>query len=145
MDIINRKNAKDLIAIEYPGRVQHPDKMVETLGGIEELSKGLQEKQKLQLKFRNNFYAKPVLSSEPNETTGILLKVKVKRSKKTQKEKPKCVSTEIMGTVTTIYKFNNFADYQYLPIQRNEKTGRTENIYDDIVPKDITVGPAWFR
>ena len=145
MEILNRQNPRNLIAIEYPGRVQNPDKMVETLGGREELSKGFQERQKLQLKFRSNFYAKPALSSEPSETTGMLLKVKVKRSKKNPKEKPRCVSTELMGTVTTVYKFNNFADYQFLPIQRNEKTGKTENIYNDIVPKDITVGPAWFR
>lgn len=145
MDIINRANTKNLIAIEYPGRVNNPEKMMETLGGIEELSKAFQEKQKLQLKFRNNFYAKPVLSTEPFETTGMLLKVKVRRSKKNPKEKPKCVSVELSGSVTTVYKFNNFADYQFLPLQRNEKTGKTENIYNDIVPQDITVGPAWFR
>lgn len=115
------------------------------MGGIEELSKGFQEKQKLQLKFRNNFYAKPALSSEPNESTGMLLKVKIRRSRKNLRQKPECVSTELVGVCSTLYKFNNFADYQFLPIQRNEKTGKTENIYNDIVPSDITVGPAWFR
>lgn len=145
MDINLTQNVKSLIAIEYPGLVRNPEKMVQTLGGIEELSKGFQERQKLELKFRNNFYAKPVLSSEPNETTGILLKVKVRKSKKNPKEKPKCISTELIGTVSTIYKFNSFADYQFLPIQKNEKTGETENIYKDIVPDDITVGPSWFR
>lgn len=144
MELKNDESVKNFIAIEYPGRVVNDERMVETLGGIEELSKGFQEKQKLQLKFRNNFYAKPVLSSEPNETTGMLLKIKV-RKPKNRGQTPQCVSTELLGTVATAYKFNNFADYQYLPIQRNEKTGKTENIYNDLVPQDITAGPSWFR
>lgn len=145
MNIEKSKDIKKFIAIEYPGKVEDIAKCVETLGGIEDLSKGFQEKHKLQLKFRNNFYAKPVLSSEPNEATGILLKVKVRKSKKHRDQPPEFVSSEIVGTVSTQYKFNNFCDYQYLPIQKNEKTGKTENIYKDLVPEDITVGPAWLR
>lgn len=145
MEVKKDGNVKKFIAIEYPGIVVNNERMVETLGGLEELSKGLQAKQKLQLKFRNNFYAKPVLSSEPIETTGILLKVKVKRPKNNSRQKPECVSTELLGTVAQSYKFNNFADYQYLPIQKDEKTGKTENIYNEVVPQEITVGPSWFR
>lgn len=145
MEITKQRELKEFISIEYPGRVVNNDKMVESLGGIEELSKGFQEKQKLQLKFRQNFYAKPALSSEPLDATGMLLKVRVRRAKNRPEKKPEILSTELVGTVSTIYKFNNFADFQYLPIQRNEKTGKTENIYNDIVPQDITVGPTWFR
>jgi general transcription factor 3C polypeptide 5 (transcription factor C subunit 1) len=36
-------------------------------------------------------------------------------------------------------------DYQYLPVMKNEKTGKTECIYDQIIPNDITAGPSWFR
>lgn len=138
------QNLPEFIAIEYPGRVENVNKMVESLGGAEELSKGFQERQRLQLKFRNNFYAKPVLSSEPHEATGMVMKIKVRRSKRNPLEKPQ-FSSEVVGTVKTMYKFQNFADYQYLPIQKNEKTGKTENIYKDLVPQDITAGPAWFR
>ncbi|CRK93447.1 CLUMA_CG006983, isoform A [Clunio marinus] len=142
---INTKNAKELICIEYPGRVENIDRMIETLGGKEELSKGLHEKQKLQLQFRKNFYAKPVLSTEPNDVTGMLIKLKVRKSKEDVNKKPEVISAELYGTVSTMYKFNNYADYQFLPIQRNEKTGETENIYNDIVPQDINVGPSWLR
>lgn len=145
MNIEFEEETRKFIAIEYPGRVQNADKMCETLGGLEELSKGFQEKQKLQLKFRNNFFAKPVLSTEPLETTGMLLKVKVRRSKKHRDQKPEYVSTELLGTISTGYKFNNFADYQYLPIQRNDNTGETENIYHETVPSDISVSPSWFK
>jgi hypothetical protein len=138
------EKVKEFIAIEYPARVENADKMLESFGGAEELSKGFQEKQRIQLKFRNNFYAKPVLSSEPIEATAMLMKVKVRKSKKNPQKKPQ-YSAELVGTVKTLYKFQNFADYQYLPIQKNPKTGKTENIYNDIVPQDITVGPSWFR
>lgn len=142
---INFKEPKKLISVEYPGRVENADKMCDTLGGIEELSKGFQEKQKIQLKFRQNFFAKPVLSSEPLEACGMLLKVKVKKSKKHPNRSPKFVSTELIGCASTSYKFSNFADYQYLPIIRNEQTGVTENIYHDIIPQDITAGPSWLK
>lgn len=145
MDLKKDKAGRNFIAIEYPGRVENIDQMVETLGGQEELSKGFQEKQKLQLKFRDNFYAKPVLSSEPIDTTGILLKIKMRKSKKHRDKKPEHVSTDILGTVSNCYKFVNFCDYQYLPLQKNEITGKTENIYNDMLPQDITAGPSWFR
>lgn len=136
---------RQFVAIEYPGKVVNNEKMIETLGGLEELSKGIIEKQKLQLKFRPNFYAKPALSTEPQETSGMLIKVRVRKSKTDPTKKPEAISAELVGTVGTTYKFNNFADYQFLPIQRNEQTGKSENIYNDVVPNDITVGPAWLR
>lgn len=145
MELKKVENLKRLIAIEYPGKVENTEKMVESLGGLEDLSKGFQEKQKLQLKFRQNFFAKPVLSSEPQEQTGILVKVKVRRSKRHPEKKPEILSTEIIGTVGNGYKFNSICDFQYLPILHNEKIGKTENIYHDSVPEDINVGPSWFR
>lgn len=145
MEVKIADDLKQFVAIEYPGNVVNHEKMIETLGGLEELSKGIIEKQKLQLKFRPNFYAKPALSTEPLETSGMLIKVRVRKSRKDPEKKPEVLSAELIGTVGTSYKFNNFADYQFLPIQKNEKTGITENIYDEIVPSDITVGPAWFR
>lgn len=69
MDLINKSdknnsNIKELIAIEYPARVENIDKVIDTLGGKEDLSKSFSEHERLQLQFRNNFCAKPVLSSE---------------------------------------------------------------------------------
>lgn len=69
MDLIdkNKNNSdsiRELIAIEYPARVENIQKVIETLGGKEDLSKSFSEHEKLQLHFRNNFCSKPVLSSE---------------------------------------------------------------------------------
>lgn len=145
MEVKIPENIRQFVAIEYPGKVVNDVRMIETLGGYEELSKGISEKQKLQLKFRQNFYAKPALSTEPQEASGMLIKVRVRKSKKDREKKPELVAAELIGTVGTSYKFNNFADYQFLPIQRNEQTGQSENIYNDVVPNDITVGPVWLR
>ncbi|KAG5675854.1 hypothetical protein PVAND_005723 [Polypedilum vanderplanki] len=146
MDIEKNKNFFELVAIEYPGFVKNVDNMVETLGGIQELSKAFHENQKLQLKFHpKNFYNKAIISTEQLKTSGMLLKIKIKRPKKKSEKPIEFKSAELIGTVSTIYKFNNFADYQFLPIQRNEKTGVTEYIYDDLIPTNILSGPSWLR
>lgn len=65
MDLLkNKDNIKELVGIEYPAKVENVNKVVETLGGKGDLSKSISEHERLQLKFRNNFCAKPVLSSE---------------------------------------------------------------------------------
>lgn len=146
MDIKRDKNMCELIGIEYPGRVENVDNMIETLGGIQELSKGLEEKQRLQLKLNpKNLYCKPAFSSQQEESTGMLLKLRIRRVKDNPQKKVEYLSAEIVGTVKSMYKFNNFCDYQYLPLQKNETTGETENLYHDIVPEDILATPRWFR
>jgi general transcription factor 3C polypeptide 5 (transcription factor C subunit 1) len=146
MDIEGVEKARILYAVEYPGRVQNVDKMMETLGGMQDLSKAFKEKQKLQLKFHpRNFYNKSIISTEPIETTGMLLKIKFRRPKNKGEGKTEIQSAEVVGLVPKIYKFNTFADYQFLPIQKNEKTGDTEYLYEDVIPKDILSTPDWFR
>ena len=150
MEIKKGDKIPSLVGIEYPGRVENVDKMIETLGGIEDLSKAFAENEKLQLKFHpSSYYNKAIISNEPstgNESTGMLLKVKIRRPKKpSQDAKTEFLSAEIVGTVSSMYKFNNVADFQYLPIQKNETTNKTEYIYNDIVPDDINCGPQWFR
>ncbi|KAL7042454.1 hypothetical protein ACKWTF_001146 [Chironomus riparius] len=150
MEITKGDRIPSLIGIEYPGRVENVDKMIETLGGSQDLSRAFSENQKLQLKFHpTSYYNKAIISNEPttgNDSSGILLKMKIRRPKKPTKDsKTEFISAELVGTVSTLYKFNNVADFQYLPIQKNETTKKTECIYNDIVPDDITCGPQWFR
>lgn len=65
MDIKRSEEISELVGVEYPGKVENVDKMIETLGGIQELSKGFEEKQKLQLKFNpKNLYCKSALSQQ---------------------------------------------------------------------------------
>lgn len=74
----------------------------------------------------------------------MLIKVKVRKSKRNPQEKPQ-FSSELIGTIGQIYKFENMADFQYLPISANEKTGKSECNYNEIIPNDITTGPSWFK
>lgn len=146
MNINKSEIIRELIGIEYPGLVKNVDKMVETLGGENELSRAFEQKQKLQLKFApKNLYCKPAISTEQEEVTGMVLKLRVKKIKDNPEKKIEYLSAELVGTVKSMYRFNNFSDYQYLPIQKNEVTGKTENIYHDIVPEDPQAGPLWFR
>lgn len=103
---------REFIAIEYPGRVQNEENMIETLGGIQDLSKAFQEKQKLQLKFHpKSYFNKLAISTEQIETTGMLLRIKIRRPKKKCENKIEFIQAELVGTVSTIYKFNNFGNY----------------------------------
>lgn len=146
MNIERGEKIRQLIGIEYPGRVENVDKMIETLGGEQEISKAFEQKQKLQLKFNpKNLYCKPAISSEQEEVTGMLLKLKIRRVNDNPETKVEYLSAELVGTVKSMYKFNNFSDYQYLPLQKDEATGETKNIYHDIVPEDPVAGESWFR
>lgn len=60
----NIENVHELVAIEFPGKVENVHKVADTFGGIEELSKNFAEGEKLQLRFGNTFTAKPLISSD---------------------------------------------------------------------------------
>lgn len=144
MELKTGYHLRELVGIEYPAFVKNVDKMMETLGGIEELSKEFTENQRVQLKFHpKNVYCKPTFGDRI-ECTGLLLKVKIRKSKKHPEQKPEILSTDIVGQVTSMYKFTSMCDYQYLPIQKNQTTGETECFYDDIVPQGI-LEPKWLR
>lgn len=149
MEIKKSEIVPSLIAVEYPGRVENEDKLIETLGGKQDLSRAFTENQKLQLKFHpKSFYNKATISNEPsiNKSTGLLVKLKVRRpTRPASNQKMEYVSAELLGIASTSYKFNNIADFQYLPIAKNEATNKTECLYEDIVPEDISIGPQWFR
>ncbi len=68
----------------------------------------------------------------------------MRKSKKHPGASPEIISKEIVGTVGTIYKFNALCDYQYLTIHKNQKTGETKCIYDDIVPQGI-LNSSWLN
>lgn len=146
MNIDRSETIREFIGIEYPGLVKNVDKMIETLGGENEISRAIEEKQKLQLKLQpRNLFCKSAISTEQEEATGMVLKLRVRKIKDNPEKKIEYLSAELLGTVKSMYKFNNFSDYQYLPIQKNDTTGKAENIYHDIVPEDPLSGPLWFR
>ena len=131
-----------MFCIEYPGSVQNPDAMLDTLGGKNCLFKAFDDpSRRLELRFRpEDIFSKPTCS-ERNSTTSLLVKVtryKKKESKckckctkhnsahnsggkgkeHSQKEDPNCLEhklkTKVLGSAKITYSFPNMSDFQYL-------------------------------
>ncbi|XP_035909078.1 general transcription factor 3C polypeptide 5 [Anopheles stephensi] len=126
---------RNLVCIVYPGIVKNPDRMIETLGGIREISNTFgQEKRRLELRFRPEcIYSKPAFG-DGRPATGLLLKVKVQR-RKSQPDYRSISSVQIMGCVRRCYNFDSLCDFQQLPAFYLPATGRVECLYNEIVPR----------
>ncbi|XP_022107917.1 general transcription factor 3C polypeptide 5-like isoform X2 [Acanthaster planci] len=42
--------------------------------------------------------------------------------------------TELVGVIDNVYQFKGMCDFQYLPMQRNEETGRMESLIEKVIP-----------
>ncbi|XP_012153767.2 general transcription factor IIIC subunit l(2)37Cd isoform X2 [Megachile rotundata] len=74
---------RTLICVKYPGNVINPEKAVETLGGIHNISTAVDtSNRRLELRFRpDDVYCKPTCGDRHN-TNGFLLRVRIKRRSK---------------------------------------------------------------
>uniref|UniRef100_A0A182Q8M7 Transcription factor IIIC subunit 5 HTH domain-containing protein n=1 Tax=Anopheles farauti TaxID=69004 RepID=A0A182Q8M7_9DIPT len=139
----NSKNAhehnleRDLVCVVYPGVVLNPDRMIESLGGMREISTTFaQEKRRLELRFRPDcMYSKPAYG-DGRATTGLALKVTVQR-RKSQPQHRTVSAVQIIGCVRRCYTFESLCDFQQLPAFRNTKSGVVECVHDEIVPKGV--------
>ncbi|XP_026466551.1 general transcription factor 3C polypeptide 5 isoform X2 [Ctenocephalides felis] len=124
---------KSLVCIEYPGIVQNVDNMLETLGGVRNLSMAYCTKnRRLELRFRpKDIYCKPTCGDK-YKTNALIIKVKIKRPKsKESTQVPEVVSCKIIGRVHTIYKFTD-----------KDVNGSLKCYYDEIVPLGLP-SAAW--
>lgn len=139
-----------LVCVEYPGLVQNPEAMIETLGGKSALAKAFGDtSRRLELRFRpQDIFSKPTCSERSNSTA---LLVKVTRFKRNRKQ-PYCecpkhgnlknsddskksstaevshkLQTKILGSVKTTFSFPNMSDFQYLPTERVSNIEVNEN------------------
>uniref|UniRef100_A0A182VUL0 Band 7 domain-containing protein n=1 Tax=Anopheles minimus TaxID=112268 RepID=A0A182VUL0_9DIPT len=128
---------RHFVCVVYPGIVRNPDRMMETLGGIREISTTFgQEKRRLELRFRPDcIYSKPAYG-DGRPTTGLVLKVKVQR-RKSQPDYRSINSVRIMGCVRRCYNFDSLCDFQQLPAFRMPTSGKVECVYNEIVPKGV--------
>lgn len=126
---------KDLICIEYPGIVQNVDKMLETLGGLQEVSHVISKKnRRLELRFRpDDIYCKPACGDRV-KTNALLLKVKVLRKpNENDSDKRQVKSIEVVGRIQTLFKFKSKCDFQYLPMNMDEN-GKMRSIVHTLLP-----------
>lgn len=126
-----------LVCVEYPGGVRDVGKMLQTLGGEEGISRIYTDPTKrLELYFRpKDLYCHPVCANRFS-TSSLLLRIR----KKTQRQRglpeaeahPKVTyDLEILGIVSTIFKFQGMSDFQYLAIH-TEAGGRHTSMYDKV-------------
>ncbi|XP_075150237.1 general transcription factor IIIC subunit l(2)37Cd [Haematobia irritans] len=125
--------------IEYPGLVKNDDKMLNTLGGLTKVSQVLGgESKRLELRFHpNNPFNKP-LCGEVNKRAGLLLSVKVRRSKRNPSKPPEFV-VKIIGYTTRSFTFDSMCDFQFLPLAKNPTNNAREMdmVLDSIVPRSV--------
>lgn len=103
---------RNLIGVEYPGRVENVDNMIRSLGGLTNISKVVcnMDKKRLDLKFRpDDVYSKPIYG-DLKSSSGLLIKV-VKRRRKPNVAGPSNSDSideptiEILGIVRSMFKF----------------------------------------
>lgn len=127
---------KSLVCIEYPGRVVNVDKMLNTLGGIRNISTAYCEKnRRLELRFRpDDVFCKPACGDK-HQVSAVVLKIKIKRRKTDNTVRTKA---KVVGKVNSAFRFSNLCDFQYLPMHAppNDPT-KMECIYKTLVPEGM--------
>ncbi|XP_037281499.1 general transcription factor IIIC subunit l(2)37Cd [Rhipicephalus microplus] len=125
---------RKLVLVEYPAIVKNTDRMMKSLGGIEEISKTYADPtRRLEMKFRpEDPYCK---SAYGNNTDVSCLVLKVKKNRGNADE-PYTVTIE--GTISTAYKFRGMVDFQYLPMRRKADGTGYESLLDQLIPPPMS-------
>lgn len=120
----------NLVCVEYPGIVNNVDKMLESIGRDEGVSKTYGDSSKrLELRFRpKDPFCHPV-NGNRYSSTNLLLRVRRRTNKGSGETQ---ISMEIVGLIGTTYKFQGMADYQYLATH-NDPDGNQVSLYDKII------------
>lgn len=135
---VELRRERRLVCVEYPGIVRDVSKMLPTLGGEEGVSRTYADPTKrLELYFRpKDPYCHPVCANRFS-TSSLLLRIK--RKTKQQKGVPGSEAhpevtfdMEILGIVSTIYKFQGMSDFQYLAVH-TEAGGRHMSMYNKVL------------
>ncbi|XP_035628124.1 general transcription factor 3C polypeptide 5-like isoform X1 [Oncorhynchus keta] len=120
-----------LVCVEYPGIISNVDKMLESIGGIQGMSKTYADpSRRLELRFRpQDPFCHPVCGNR-YPSTNLLLRMKRRVRKGNPKETQ--ISMDILGVIGTTYKFQGMADFQYLAVH-SAKDGSHTSLYDKII------------
>ncbi|XP_007670967.2 general transcription factor 3C polypeptide 5 [Ornithorhynchus anatinus] len=136
---VELRRERRLVCVEYPGEVRDVAKMLLTLGGEEGVSRiHADSAKRLELYFRpKDPYCHPVCANR-FPTTSLLLKVKRKKSRRRRLEGEGATvqevkfDMEILGIITTIYKFQGMSDFQYLAVHTGAD-GQHTSMYDKVL------------
>lgn len=99
---------KRLIGVEYPGLVQNPSRMIETLGGEEAISKVFSRPtRRLPMTFRPEDPYSKIVCGDPQPSTNLLLRVRRRKKKSTSGESSGEgfeYKQEVLGVVDKTYR-----------------------------------------
>ncbi|XP_045459113.1 general transcription factor 3C polypeptide 5 [Melitaea cinxia] len=131
---------KELFCVLFPGNVKNDDKAIQCLGGVRAISQVYMQanKKRLGLSFQpdNPFMKKIYADAKP--TSGVLLKLKVKKTKSGDEVKREILSTSVVGSVKRINKFESMSDFQYLPISASSsESDDTKCVLEEIIPSGV--------
>lgn len=118
---------KKLILVEYPGVVKNVNKMLETLGGLGNLSKVFSNSSlRLQLKFRPNDPFAHCAIADKMQANSLWVRTTKKRITYSDGSIEIKYKTVIVGLIECTYKFKTLADFQWLPMERTHFDAKQE-------------------
>lgn len=108
-----------LVCIEYPGIVKNVDKMLETLGGVQQFSKVLHNQlARIELRFRPKDLFAHCAFGDRHQVNSLMVKAIKKRYTFADGRTEIRYETYPIGVIETVYKFKSLGDFQYLPMKR---------------------------
>ncbi|XP_074546569.1 general transcription factor 3C polypeptide 5 [Halichoeres trimaculatus] len=119
-----------LVCVEYPGMITCVDKMLETLGGEQTVSKTFNNpNRRLELRYRPKDPFCHALMGNRFPSSNLLLRVKRRVRKKDPKDAE--IQMDVLGIIGTTYKFQGMADIQFLAV--HSEGGKNTSLYDKII------------
>nr|XP_046231839.1 general transcription factor 3C polypeptide 5 [Scatophagus argus] len=123
-----------LVCVEYPAVVTRVNKMLETLGGEQAVSKTFANpNRRLELRYRPRDPFCHPLCGNRFSSSNLLLRVRRRVRKNNPKDAE--ISMDILGVIGTTYKFQGLADFQYLAV--HSEGGKDVSLYDKIILQKV--------
>ncbi|XP_004075167.1 general transcription factor 3C polypeptide 5 isoform X1 [Oryzias latipes] len=121
---------RKLVCVEYPAVVHNTDKMLDTLGGEQAVSKTFADpNRRLELRFRPQDPFCHSACGNRLSSSNILLRVRRRVRRKDPKDAE--IQMDVVGIIGTTYKFQGLADFQYLAV--DSQGGMHTSLYDRII------------
>ncbi|XP_068191280.1 general transcription factor 3C polypeptide 5 [Antennarius striatus] len=123
-----------LVCVEYPALVTDVDKMLETLGGENTVSKTFANpSRRLELRYRpQDPFCHPLCGNRLSSSS-LLLRVRRRVRKKNPKDVE--IHMDVLGVIGTTYRFQGLADFQYLAVHSED--GNDMSLYDKIILRKV--------
>lgn len=119
-----------LVCVEYPAVFSSVDKMLETLGGEQSVTKTFAHpNRRLELRFRPQDPFCHSACGNRFPSSNLLLRVRRRVRKKHPKDAE--IQMDILGVIGTTYKFQGMADFQYLAMHSEGQ--KNVSLYDKII------------